>query len=222
MLTADQIIADLKQRANAQTVEGMARFGIRPAQALGISIPTLRKMAREIGRDQALAVVLWSSRIHEARILASMIAEPRLVSAELMEEWVNDFAAWDVCDQVCGNLFDKTPYGYQKATEWCQQEKEFVRRAGLVMMAELAVHDKQAQDGAFVQFFPLIKRYADDERNFVKKAVNWALRQIGKRSSHLRTLALECAYEIHDMDSKTARWVARDALKELQAKEIKN
>ncbi len=221
-MTSEQIIADLKLHANAQAVEGMARFGIRPAQALGISIPTLRKMAKEIGRNQALAVALWDSGIHEARILASMIAEPQLVSAELMEEWVNDFDSWDVCDQVCGNLFDKTPYAYQKATEWCQQEKEFVRRAGFVMMAELAVHDKQAHDEAFMQFFPLIKHYANDKRNFVKKAVNWALRQIGKRNSHLRALALECAYEIQHMDSKTAQWVAKDALKELRAKEIKN
>ena len=221
-MTSEQIIANLKQHANAQAHEGMARFGIRPAQALGISIPTLRKMAKEIGRNQALAVALWDSGIHEARILASMIAEPQLVSAELMEEWVNDFDSWDVCDQVCGNLFDKTPYAYQKATEWYQQEKEFVRRAGFVMMAELAVHDKQAPDEAFMQFFPLIKLYADDERNFVKKAVNWALRQIGKRNSHLRALALECAYEIQHMDSKTAQWVAKDALKELRAKEIKN
>ena len=220
-MTADQVITNLKQLANAQAVEGMARFGIRPAQALGISIPTLRKMAKAIGRNQALALALWDSGIHEARILASMIAEPQLVSAELMEEWVNDFDTWDVCDQVCGNLFDKTPYAYQKAIEWCQQEKEFVRRAGFVMMAELAVHDKQAQDEDFVQFFPLIKHYADDERNFVKKAVNWALRQIGKRNSHLRTVALECAFEIQEMDSKTARWVAKDALRELQAKETR-
>src|SRR6266849_9945545 len=141
-MTSEQIIADLKLHANAQAVEGMARFGIRPAQALGISIPTLRKMAKEIGKNHMLALELWDSGIHEARILASMIAEPQLVSAELMEEWVNDFDSWDVCDQVCGNLFDKTPYAYQKATEWCQQEKEFVRSAGFVMMAELAVHDK--------------------------------------------------------------------------------
>ena len=114
-MTSDQIIANLKQHTNAQAVEGMARFGITPAQALGISIPTLRKMAKEIGRNQALAVALWGSGIHEARILASMIAEPQLVSVDLMEEWVNDFNAWDVCDQVCGNLFDKTPYAYQKA-----------------------------------------------------------------------------------------------------------
>ena len=220
-MTSDQIIANLKQLANAQAVEGMARFGIRPAQALGISIPTLRKMAKDIGKNHKLALALWHSGIHEARILASMIAEPQLVSDALMEEWVNAFDSWDVCDQVCGNLFDKTPYAYQKAAQWCQQEREFVRRAGFVMMAELAVHDKKAPDEAFLQFFPLIKQYAGDERNFVKKAVNWALRQIGKRNSHLRTLALECAYEIQNMDSKTARWVARDAIKELQAREIK-
>ena len=214
-MTSEQIIANLKQLANAQAVEGMARFGIRPAQALGISMPTLRKMAKDIGKNQALALALWDSGIHEARILASMIAEPRLVSDALMEEWVNDFDSWDVCDQVCGNLFDKTPHAYQKAVQWCHHEREFVRRAGFVMMAELAVHDKKAQDEAFLQFFPLIKQYAGDERNFVKKAVNWALRQIGKRNSHLRTLALECAYEIQNMDSKTARWVAKDAIKEL-------
>src|SRR6266699_2164842 len=222
IMTSEQIIADLKLHANTQAIEGMAKFGIRPAQALGISIPTLRKMAKEIGRNHALALALWDSRIHEARILASMIDEPRLVSAQQMEEWVNDFDAWDVCDQVCGNLFDKTPYASQMATEWCQQEKEFVRRAGFVMMAELAVHDKQAQDEAFLQFFPLIKHYAGDERNFVKKAVNWALRQIGKRNSHLRTLALACAYEIQDMDSKTAHRVANDALRELQVKETRD
>ena len=221
-MTADQVIANLKQRANAQAVEGMGRFGIKPAQALGISIPTLRKMAKEIGRNQTLAVALWASGIHEARILASMIAEPQLVSIQLMEAWVNDFDSWDLCDQVCGNLFDKTPYAYQKAVQWSQQEQEFVRRAGFVMMAELAVHDKQAPDEAFLPFFPLIKQYADDERNFVKKAVNWALRQIGKRNDHLRGLALACAYDIQRMDSKTARWVAKDALKELQAREIKD
>lgn len=219
-MTAEQIITNLKQHGNAQAAAGMARFGINPAHALGISIPVLRKMAKEIGRNQALAVELWYSGIHEARILASMIAEPQLMTVELMDKWVNEFDTWDVCDQVCGNLFDQTPFAYQKAIEWCQQEKEFVRRAGFVMMAELAVHDKKASDESFAQFFPLIKRYANDERNFVKKAVNWALRQIGKRNSHLHALALACACEIQDMDSKTARWIAKDAIKELQAREM--
>jgi 3-methyladenine DNA glycosylase AlkD len=221
IMTSEQIIADLKLHANTQAIEGMARFGIRPAQVLRVSIPTLRKMAKEIGRNHALALALWNSGIHEARILASMIDEPQRVTAQQMEEWINDFDSWDVCDQVCGNLFDKTPSAYQKAVQWCQQEKEFVRRAGFVMMAELAVHDKRAQAEAFLQFFPLIKHYADDERNFVKKAVNWALRQIGKRNGNLRTLALQCASDVQRMDAKTAQWVAKDALKELQAKEIK-
>jgi 3-methyladenine DNA glycosylase AlkD len=220
-ITSEQIIAKLKQLGNAQAIEGMERFGIRPFQALGVSIPTLRKMAKDIGRNQTIAVELWDSGIHEARILASMIAEPQLVTAELMDAWVHEFDTWDVCDQVCGNLFDRTPFAFEKAIEWCHREQEFVRRAGFVMMAELAVHDKKAPDESFTQFFPLLKQYANDERHFVKKAVNWALRQIGKRNSRLHPLALACAYEIQKMDSKTARWIARDAIRELEAKEMK-
>ena len=215
-MTLDQVIAMLKEHANPQNVQGMARFGIRPTHALGIAIPTLRNIAKEIGKNQPLAFELWNSGIHEARILASMIAKPHLFSPQQMEDWVNDFDSWDVCDQVCGNLFDKTPYAYQKALEWCHREQEFVRRAGFVTMAELAVHDKQATDEQFLPFFPLIKQYAVDERNFVKKAVNWALRQIGKRNSHLRALAVEWAEAIKQIDSKAARWIAKDALKELQ------
>ena len=218
-LTADEIIAKLRLQADTHVADGMATFGIRPAHALGISIPSLRKLAREIGKSQTLAEELWTSGIHEARILASMIAEPRLMSSQLMDEWANEFDSWDVCDQVCGNLFDKTPYAYQKAIEWCHREQEFVRRAGFVMMAELAVHDKSAQDEAFLPFFPLMKHYAVDERNLVKKAVNWALRQIGKRNSRLRVLALEWAEAIKSMDSKAAQWIAKDALKELHARD---
>src|SRR5438046_1701983 len=187
-MTLEQVIALLREHASPQAVQGMARFGISSTQTLGVAIPTLRRIAKDIGMDHPLAIELWRSGIHEARILASMIADPRLVSPEQMEEWVSDFDSWDVCDQVCGNLFDKTPYAYQKAMEWCHREQEFVRRAGFVLMAELAVHDKRASDEAFLPFFPLIKQYATDERNLVKKAVNWALRQIGKRNSHLRAV----------------------------------
>ncbi len=217
-MTADEIIAQLSLQANAQVVEGMVKFGIRPTHALGISIPALRKIAREIGKSHALALELWVSGIHEARILASMIAEPHLVSSQQMEAWVNEFDSWDVCDQVCGNLFDRTPHAYQKAIEWCHREQEFVRRAGFVMMAELAVHDRSAPDEAFLPFFPLMKQYAVDKRNFIKKAVNWALRQIGKRNSRLRVIALEWAEAIKDMDSTTAQWIAKDAIKELHTK----
>ncbi len=218
-MTIDEVIAKLQLLANVHNVEGMARFGIRPGHALGISMPTLRKMARDIGRNHALALELWASGIHEARILASMVAEPRLVSPQQMEDWVNEFDSWDVCDQVCGNLFNKTLYAYEKAVEWCHREQEFVRRAGFVMMAELAVHDKKASDDMFLPFFPLMQQYATDERNFVKKAVNWALRQIGKRNDHLRVLAIEQAEMMAKLDSKTARWIARDALREIRGKE---
>ena len=215
-MTVEQVIALLQQHANPQAVQGMARVGISSDQTLGVSIPTLRSIAKNIGRNHLLAQELWRSGIHEARILASMIADPRLVSPEHMEAWVNDFDSWDVCDQVCGNLFDKTPYAYHKAVEWSHRGQAFVRRAGFVLMAELAVHDKRAPDEAFLPFFPLIKQYAIDERNFVKKAVNWALRQIGKRNSHLRAVAVDWAQEIKQVDSRAARWIANDALKELQ------
>ena len=217
-MALEQVIALLHQHANPQAVQGMARFGISSARTLGVSIPVLRRIAKDIGRDHSLALELWRSGIHEARILASMVADPRLVSPEQMEEWVNDFDSWDVCDQVCGNLFDKTPYAYHMAVEWSHREQEFVRRAGFVLMAELAVHDKRASDEAFLPFFPLMKQYAVDERNFVKKAVNWALRQIGKRNSHLRAVAVEWAQEIRQLDSRAARWIANDALRELQKK----
>src|SRR5579859_2064903 len=139
-MSPDEMIATLKGYANTQAVQNMAKFGINPGQALGIAIPTLRQLARANGKDQALAVALWDSGIHEARILASMVAEPHLVSPQLMDRWVNDVDSWDICDQICGNLFDATPFAYQKAMQWCHEEQEFIRRAGFVMMAELAVH----------------------------------------------------------------------------------
>src|SRR3989440_8730213 len=211
----DQIVAQLQQQANPRAAEGMARFGISGDQVLGVSIHAMRKMAKTTGKNHALASELWTTGIHEARILASMIDEPQLVSSQQMEAWVGEFDSWDLCDQVCGNLLVKTPYAYEKAVAWCHREEEFVRRAGFVMMAELAVHDKQASDEAFVPFFALIKQYAVDERNFVKKAVNWALRQIGKRNSHLRAIAVDWAQAIRKLDSRAARWIANDALKEL-------
>src|ERR1700730_11188097 len=205
-MDVEQVIARLQGYANAQAAEGMARFGITSANVLGISIPVLRKLAKELGRDHALALELWASGFHEARILAAMVDDPRLVTEQQMEAWVNAFDSWDVCDQVCGGLFDKTPYAFQKAVEWCHCEQEFIRRAGFVMMAELAVHDKQASDEAFLPFFWLIKQYAWDERNFVKKAVNWALRQMGKRDKQLCVIALECANELEGMGPQAAKW----------------
>ncbi len=215
----EHILETLQQAANPQAAEGMARFGIRGTRVLGISIPVLRKIAKAVGKNHQFALQLWDSGLHEARILASMVAEPQHMTEQEIEAWVNTFDSWDVCDQVCGNLFDQTPFDRQKASEWCHREPEFVRRAGFVMMAELAVHDKTAPDEAFLPFFPLIKQYATDERNFVKKAVNWALRQIGKRNAHLRHHALQWAAEINTIEAKSARWIATDALRELRGKE---
>lgn len=211
----NEVIARLQSQANPANVAGMARFGISPRNTLGISIPILRRLAKEMGKDHILAQELWASGIHEARILAAFIDEPRSVSEGQMEDWVNAFDSWDVCDQVCSNLFDRTAFAYQKAEEWARREEEFVKRAGFALMAALAWHDKKASDDQFIQFFPLIKQASTDERNFVKKAVNWALRQIGKRNSGLRAEAVKCAREVRSIDSKAARWIANDALREL-------
>lgn len=203
--------------ANPANVAGMARYGINVRGALGISIPVLRALAKEIGTDQRLAQELWRSGIHEARILAGLIADPDGLTERVMERWVKDFASWDVCDQVCGNLFDKTPFAFPKAFAWSRRKETFVKRAGFVLMAAVSVHDKKSGDAAFKKFLPVIRREAGDERNFVKKAVNWALRQIGKRNVKLNGAAIRTAEQIRKMDSRAARWIASDALRELKS-----
>jgi 3-methyladenine DNA glycosylase AlkD len=217
---AAEVVRRLKTLADPEAAAGMARFGIRPGQVLGIKVPVLRKMAKEIGRNHELALALWGSGLHEARILAAFIGEPAQVTEDLMEAWVLDFDSWDVCDQVCGNLFDRTPLAYRKALEWSERDEEFVMRAGFAMMATLAIHDKAAEDASFQAFFPAIRRGAVDERNFVKKAVNWALRQIGKRNVALNREAIEIARSIQGLESRAARWVASDALQELRSKRV--
>lgn len=216
----DDIIKKLKSLSNPKAVEGMARFGINPKNTFGVSIPNLRKIAKETGTNHYLAQRLWSSGIHEARILASMIDDPLMVTEEQMESWVGNFDSWDVCDQCCSNLFDKTKFAYKKAIEWTKRNEEFVKRAGFVLMAVLAVHDKKAKDERFLKFLPIMKRESTDERNYVKKAVNWSLRQIGKRNLNLNKMALKTAKEIKMLDSRTAAWVASDALRELESKAV--
>lgn len=211
----DAIITWIKSHANPEAVQGMARYGINPHHNYGVSVAELRKLAREIGRDHELALRLWDAGIHETRLLATIIDEPKKVTGEQMEAWVNDFDSWDICDQCCNNLFHKTPLAYDKAFAWSQREAEFVRRAGFVLMTTLAVHDKKQDDAVFLRFLPLVKSGASDERNFVKKAVNWVLRQIGKRNPALNRAAIALATEIQAMDSAAARWIARDALREL-------
>lgn len=213
-MTAEKIITLLKSQKNPKNIEGMSRFGINSKDTLGIPVPYLRKIAKEIGKNHILSQELWDSGIHEARILAGFIDNPKEVTQKQIDAWVSDFDSWDVCDQVCSSLFDKTPFAFEKAHVWAKDEREFVRRAGFAMMAVLAVHDKKATDEKFLEFFPLIKQYSVDERNFVKKAVNWSLRQIGKRNSNLLKHAQILAQEIQKMPSASSRWIAGDALRE--------
>ena len=196
---------------------GMTRYGMSPEGRLGVSIPALRRIARQVGKDHRLALHLWKTGIAEARILASMVDEPARVTEAQMDRWVRGFNSWDVCDQVCGNLFDKTPHAWAKAREWAKRDEEYVKRAGFALMAYLAWHDKAAPDSAFIRFFPSIRRGAADGRNFVKKAVSWALRNIGKRNPRLRAPALREARALHDLDSRAARWVGADVERELAA-----
>jgi 3-methyladenine DNA glycosylase AlkD len=209
------VIGKLRSSANPENVAGMARFGINPEGTLGVSMPELRKLAKQAGRSHKLAAELWASGIHEARIMATLVDEPARVSAAQMDRWARVFDSWDVCDQACQNLFRYTPHAFAKAAEWAHAKPEFVRRAGFALMAGLAVKAKAAPDSEFEAFLPLISEGAGDERNFVKKAVNWALRQIGKRNEALRLKAIATAEQIRQQDSRAARWVAADALREL-------
>jgi 3-methyladenine DNA glycosylase AlkD len=193
----------------------MARFGITTRKVFGVSTPDLRKMAREIGKNHDLAQELWSVDVLETRGLAFLIDDPSEVTEKQMEQWVREFDNWAVCDGCCANLFDKTVFAWKKAVEWSQRKREFEKRAAFTLMAALAVHDKKAADKEFVSFLPIIKREAKDERNFVKKAVNWALRQIGKRNLALNKKAIQTAREIQRMNSRSAKWIAADALREL-------
>lgn len=220
-LSCSDIIALIKKSGNPKNVEGMARFGINPKNTYGVSIPFLRNLAKKLGENQALSEELWKTGIHEARLLAGFIGSPGSVTEEQMEDWVRDFDSWDICDQVCSNLFDRTQFAWKKAQEWPERKEEFVRRAGFVMMAALSVHDKKARDEDFLKFFPLIRKYSTDERNFVRKAVNWALRQIGKRNQNLNKKAILLASELPEIDSKSARWIANDAMRELKSEAVK-
>lgn len=216
----EEVIKKLKSLANPKNIEGMARFGIKPGKVLGISIPNLRKLAKQIGKNHQLAQQLWQSGIHEARILASMIDEVDKVTKRQMDSWIRDFDSWDVCDQVCMNLFDKTPYAFDKAKKWATRKKEFEKRASFALMACLAWHDKETKDKEFLKFLPIIKKESIDERNYVKKAVNWALRQIGKRNLSLNKAAIKTSKEIQKINSEAARWIANDAIRELAGEAV--
>jgi 3-methyladenine DNA glycosylase AlkD len=214
---ARDVVRTLERMGDRSRLEGMARFGIDTGRAVGVTVTELRRFARDLGHDHELAGALWASGVHEARLLASLVDEPALVSEAQMEAWVADLDSWDVCDGVCGNLFDRTPFALDKAVEWSSREPEFEKRAAFALMASAVVHRKDLPDAAFASLLPVIRAQATDERNYVKKAVSWALRQIGKRSSGLNPLAIRTAEQIERIDSRAARWVARDALRELRS-----
>ena len=213
-----RILAELRAHRNEANRAGMARFGIKVDRALGISTPLLRAIARREGRDHELALALWDSRVHEARVLAAFVDDPGRLTSRQMDAWAAGFDSWDVCDQACNHLFRRSPLAHAKVRRWARSGREFVRRAGFALLACLAVHDKEADNAVFEAYLPLIQRHATDERNFVKKAVNWALRQIGKRNERLRRAAMDCARRIAGMDSRCARWIAADALRELEGR----
>ena len=212
---------------------GMARYGINVENAFGVSIYQLRKVAKRLGTDHGLALALWATGNHEARLLACFVDDPALVSDQQFEAWARDFDSWDICDQATTSLFDLTKHAWSKAVKWARRDQEWVKRAGFALMAGLAVHDKSAGNRAFLRLLPVIERGASDERNFVKKAVNWALRNIGKRNRVLNAAAIACAERIRsaanqraggerggDPAARSARWVANDALRELSSAKV--
>lgn len=220
MATVEDVMEQLQSKSKPDQLDGMARFGIVGEKRLGVSVPDMRKIAKEIGKDHQLALDLWDTGIPEGMIVAGMVAEADKLTEQQMEAWVVDINSWDVCDQVCMNLFEKSPLAEKKIYDWSEREEEFVKRTAYALIACLAWHDKKAGDEDFIQYFPVILAGATDNRNFVKKAVNWALRNIGKRNLALNNAALELAYRIKEIDAKSARWIASDAIRELESEKV--
>lgn len=220
MVTVDDVLARLRALGDPSRLAGMARYGIPTEHAYGVTLPEQRTLARELGRDHELAAALWQSRVHEARILAGMVDEPALVDEAQLERWAHEFDSWDLCDQVCANLFRRTPQAYAKAVEWTGREELFVKRAGFVLMAGLVVADKRADDARFAAFLEPLAAGADDDRDLVRKGASWALRAIGKRSTALNALAIATGVELSGRKNRGARWVGTDALRELRSPQV--
>ena len=215
------ILTDLYSRANPKNVEGMARYGIAsPKNVLGVSSKYIFSLAKNLGTNHALALELWQSGVYEARLVAAFIADPGQLKKSIMNVWVKDFDNWAICDGVCLHCFRHTPFGHDLATRWIRRKPEFIRRAGFTMIAVLAVHDRTSGDAVFRKYLRDVKKYSTDERPYVKKAVNWALRQIGKRNLALNATAVTMAQEIHRSHSSAAKWIASDAIRELRSAKV--
>jgi 3-methyladenine DNA glycosylase AlkD len=216
-----EVLAWLQRQQSQRNIEGMARFGIRSARSFGVSLQTMRPLVKQLGRNHSLATALWETGWHEARLLAAYVGDPDSVSRRQMNAWAADFDNWAVCDTVCIHLFDQTRFAWEKARQWSQSSREFVKRAGFVLMAARAVHDRSAGVPQFLALLPLIEQGARDERNSVKKAVNWALRQIGKRNLELHAAALALAKQLSESKEDTCRWIGRNALRKLASADVR-
>jgi len=213
--SADDVVAKLRRMGNQSVREGMARFAIPSENAFGVAVGEMRKYAKELGRNHELAAELWEARWYEARMLACFVDDPTEVTPSQMDRWAKDFDSWAICDTACFHLFDRTPHAWSKVRQWAKRKDEFVRRASFALLACLALHDKKGSDEPFAEALALIEQYSDDDRNFVKKAVNWALRAIGRRSAALHGPALALSQKLGAMDLRSARWIGKDAAREL-------
>ena len=211
----EETLAWLERRGSKKNRDGMARYGITAKKAYGVSMATMLGLRKKLGRDHELAIALFRTGWYEARIMASFVAEPERVTPALMDRWARAFDSWAVCDSMCFHLFDRTPHAWRKVHEWARRDEEFVKRASFALIASLTVHDKEAPDSAYLKALPLIEKAASDPRNFVKKAVNWALRSVGKRNAALHAASVAVARRLASFDDAAARWVGKDALREL-------
>ncbi|MGH9386204.1 MAG: DNA alkylation repair protein [Vicinamibacterales bacterium] len=213
--TVSEILAWLERRGSKRNRDGMARYAIVAPKVFGVSMATLQQLAKRLGRDHELAAALWETGWYEARMLTAFVDDPARVTPAQMDRWARDFDNWAVCDTLCFKLFDRTPHAWKKIEQWSTRREEFVKRAAFALLASVALHDKEAPDAPFVRALRLIERGANDERNFVKKGVNWALRGIGKRNDVLNAKAIAVARRLAESDVSSARWVGKDALREL-------
>ena len=216
MKTVEEVLYAIKKASTPEGIKKKTYFGITEVGNFGLTAPQIKAIARDIGKDHSLALELWETSVHEARHIAVLIADKKMVTEKLMNKWVKDFNSWDIVDDCCGKLFCKTPFAYEKAVEWSSRKNEFEKRAGFALMATLAVHDKNAKDIEFEKFFPFLFRESHDERNFVRKAINWAIRQIGKRNQRLCKKAIKLSEDLLKKEDKSSRWIASDALRELR------
>jgi 3-methyladenine DNA glycosylase AlkD len=215
------VIASLKRNATAKVRNGMARYGLPSDRAFGVPVGTMKKLAQRLGRNHQLAAALWETGWYEARMMAAFVDEPACVTPAQMDRWCRDFDNWGICDTVCFALFDRTPHAWRKVAEWSRRREEFVKRAAFALLWALTLHDKQAGDKPFLDGLLLVERAANDERHFVKKAVNMALRAVGKCNRTLHAAALALAKRLAQSKEPACRWIGKDALRELSSPKVR-